>query len=1106
MRIGRRVGKVVFWGLVLCLSILAGGLWFAYTYVTDSETAARLVKHYALRYLPRADVEPGRVRIGLFRGELTLYQLNVWQKIDAAPFVALRIPWLHIGINPRKLIRGQLDLREVVVVQPALRLRRRRDGTWNLQGLLADPWPGPWLENTPPILIQDGTLELTPDDEPAGAATDPSPGSPAVRTPTAPGPEPEPAAAVAESAPAKPAGGAGRGAAILREVSLKIEQAGRFVFRFAGSARGDLLDRVQFSGTIDFQTGRIELGGDLYGLNLTEALRRRIPREVRPAMRTLALNSGVVDVEGCRIRYDPGAVPGNRLHYAARARLRGGVWECAHLPFKVNDLSAAVAVEDGLLTIARAEGSNGSTTLRAAGTIGIGDPRRAPMDLRVELIDLQLDQRLRDRTPREYDELWDVFQPRGRVGAEVHVVRSRPGGSVELGAKVTCRDVAAKYRHFPYQLDHLTGQLTLEKNLLAVDLRTSSVGGPLHLWGTIEEPGVDAVVRLEIQADSVPIDKALLDALPPDVRKVVDQFRPGGTVKAHASVFRRPMEGPDARPEGLIAIDAEIDLSERCEITWTGLPFPVRNLTGRLELHPDRWVFRDMRGRNGQAVITASGSVEKLPGGPLANGEEPLHVRVDLQAQNLPFGEELRKALPDEWQKAWRTINPSGACDVEAATVDVEPSRQRTHIVVVPRPESNVRLEVTRASQPGFDPGGTFDLRMEDVLGRFIFDDGVVTMSDVSVQFRGAPVRFAHGTVFVEDTGRFGLAVDDLWVKDIRLDVDLRLKMPPLMAQFAQRVDDGKTFTARGNLKIGWSGVPGKPAWCQWDKTLVVLNDHTLKTGIPLEHIQGELDDVSGWSNGQGLRVSGIMRLESVVLLGQQMTKVESPFRVEGGVATLVDLRGRLLGGELWSQGWVSLAATPRYAASLSLHGAQLEEYARTLGGRQSFRGRIDARLDCNGLGNDIHTLEGRGEAHISQGHLGELPVVLRLASILPRAFSDSPRVKMKTAFDSADIAFTISHGLSTLEPIKFTGNAFSLQGRGTLDPMANLDLRLKVLLGRDRWHVPLLSDLTREASAQFFIVHVTGTPAYPHFKPEALPQIKRDGGRLFERREQSSP
>ena len=29
-------------------------------------------------------------------------------------------------------------------------------------------------------------------------------------------------------------------------------------------------------------------------------------------------------------------------------------------------------------------------------------------------------------------------------------------------------------------------------------------------------------------------------------------------------------------------------------------------------MHPDQWVFKNMHGKNGQADITASGSVEKL--------------------------------------------------------------------------------------------------------------------------------------------------------------------------------------------------------------------------------------------------------------------------------------------------------------------------------------------------------------------------------------------------------------------------------------------------------------------------------------------------------------
>ena len=68
---------------------------------------------------------------------------------------------------------------------------------------------------------------------------------------------------------------------------------------------------------------------------------------------------------------------------------------------------------------------------------------------------------------------------------------------------------------------------------------------------------------------------------------------------------------------------------------------------------------------------------------------------------------------------------------------------------------------------------------MEDVHGRFAFNDGKVTMTDVTFNFRGAPVNFSHGTVFLEESGKFELAVNELWVEAIRFDADLRKKMPP---------------------------------------------------------------------------------------------------------------------------------------------------------------------------------------------------------------------------------------------------------------------------------------------------------------------------------------
>jgi hypothetical protein len=1088
MRLGRRVARFLFWGLVLCFSSLAGGLWYAYWYITDSETISRIIREHAVRYLPHTILEPGRVRPSFRSGELVLHDLKLKQPIDGALFETLYIAFLQLQVNPRKLLQGHFASGRIIIGHPTLRLKARNDGSWNLQGLLADPWPGPWIE-TPPIQIRNGTLELYPREESnqASEASPPSSGGSLAS-----------AAVQGSSSTARAA--ADLSPAILRDVSLKIEAGARpdRDLKFEGTASGDGFERLTLSGSIDLKTGIIEASGELAGLVLSESLRRKLPPDLRRSVVAMALNGGVLDLEVSRLVYDPAAPRESCLQCNMVARLREGVWECPLLPFTVNELSAVVSVEDRVITIKHARGSNGNTTLSAQGVIVLDGAKKGAVDLHVQLDDLELDDdRLRKKTPAEYAELWGLFKPQGRVDLNLHVSRPAASAPYDWTARVRCRDVAAIYRHFPYPLDHLTGDLIFEKNTLSVGLNSLS-GRPLQLKGTIWNPGPDAVVKLDLKAESLPIDDAIKNAMPPDVRKVVDGFKASGLVNVNARVCREPMTGSNARPEGRITFDADIDLTENCEITWDRLPYPVRNLKGRLEIHPDKWTFKDVTGSNGQAAIKASGSVEKLGDSPGPRGQEPLKVEISLEAHKLPFSDELKTALPYEWKNVWPTINPSGSCDVWAQVYVAPGGPNRTHITIIPRPESTVRLLVTRSPQPGIDPGGTFQLPMDDVHGRFDFDNGEVTMSRVNFRFRGSPVRFSSGKVRLQKTGQFDLKVQDAWLEEIRFDLDLRNKMPPLMAQFALRLDGGGPFRARGDLEIGWSGRLNDLAWCRWKNTKVIFNDNVIRTAIPIEHIQGQLENVSGWSDGKALEIEGIMKLESVSFIGQQFTQLESPFHIKDGRATLDSIRGHYLGGEVFGDDAcsISLDATPRYHAALSLKGARLEEYARTISGRQSYRGLIDARIAFDGLGSDVHSLHGRGDAHIREGDLVELPAVLRLASVINAvpnisvASEEKNRAPGKTAFDSADIIFTISNGMTTFDPIKFTGNAFSLMGRGTLDPQGYMDLRLNLLWGRDRFHIPLVSDFARRASSQFFIAHVRGTPSNFKTVVEPLPPV----------------
>ena len=388
-----------------------------------------------------------------------------------------------------------------------------------------------------------------------------------------------------------------------------------------------------------------------------------------------------------------------------------------------------------------------------------------------------------------------------------------------------------------------------------------------------------------------------------------------------------------------------------------------------------------MKGRNGQAEIQVDGRVEQVR-------RNEFNVDVKVAAENLPFDQQLRDALQKPWQLTWATLNPTGASDIEAR-VQAEPGkREHVKIAVRPRQQTGVTLRFNPVAAPGGAPVAPLELRMDDVSGLFTYDTAVApptAMSGVAFTFQRAGVTFAQGTVDVKDSGQFELGVSQLEVTDLLLDDGLRRMMPPVMAAFARRLDDKKIPKIRADLGLGWSGRPGESAWCRWDDGLVILIDNKLEIGgqdIALDHINGELKAVRGVFNGQTLELDGAIGLDSVSILQQQLTRIEARMGVRDGKAGVTLDRGTILGGAVTGGVSCTLDATPQYAIALAVDGADIQEYAKTLPGHQTFKGRVSGRADINGEGYDLHRLRGQGYAKVVDGDLGTLPYVLRFRNV----------------------------------------------------------------------------------------------------------------------------
>ena len=288
--------------------------------------------------------------------------------------------------------------------------------------------------------------------------------------------------------------------------------SGRAVVRFEGSAKGDMFDRLTLRGTVDLATGGVTLTGDLAGLALSEtsaagspprsgrrsrpgAQRRRGRPRARPA------------------RYDPKARPA-AVHYDVRgpAPRRGLGMPQAPVPDQrpVGDRRRPRRRADDPAR----RGLQRPTTVRAEGTIALGDPAASPFDLQVDLIDLELDQGSATGRRPSSPSSGTSSSRAGRVDAAVHLVPAaeRAGGLRRRSTAATWRCV---YRHFPYPLDHLRGGLDPGERQLTVDLQTLVGGKPAEPDRDDRRPGPRRRGQARHQGRAVPIDDALLDACRP---------------------------------------------------------------------------------------------------------------------------------------------------------------------------------------------------------------------------------------------------------------------------------------------------------------------------------------------------------------------------------------------------------------------------------------------------------------------------------------------------------------------------------------------------------------------------------------------------------------
>lgn len=720
---------------------------------------------------------------------------------------------------------------------------------------------------------------------------------------------------------------------------------------------------------------------------------------------------------------------------------------------------------------------------------------------------------------------WSSFQPEGWFDCDLSFVW-QPNQPWQRRGVVDVHDTSYVYRDFPLPVSHVNGRLWLENEHCRFDLESSDPRCPVTIHGFANDMGPDWTGRVDMRSTRFhPYSESLLEGLKrrPEAVHVIQQINFSGLIATSGFIERTQKDQP---------ADVRFNLSiQGGELRHRLFPYRVFGVSGLIQLVNGVVTAPQLEGVSSTGNITLSGEF---------SARQQWWVKVLGQAVEL--NQELYQALTSNQQSIWRQVSPRGTLDhllvqVEDQGAGIEVTVSGYQQPSTPRDPSHLQIEPT-----------WFPYALDRLSGKFSYRNGDLTISDVQGWHGNVTVSFdAQGQTHAE---YWQLSIDNLLTGQIPVDHEIKRALPLPIRQATDRLQVAGSVAVQGNLSIfqplastqsppvrpasgpavgalvGWneplSSVAGNtviggsvappadettandattatPPNCVWDLRLD-LENLSIELGLPVRNVHGNVQ-LRGLRNAETAYCGGQLNLDSAMVQGLQVTTVQGPFWCNdqhvlfgtavgelpvdvqaqscGAIASLTarGLAGRLgLDGQAWlrDEVYFQVQATANQV-DLAALGAQFAPSSRDIVGQGA------ASLVLAGSTHGLHTLEGQGLVRVNDAKLYEIPFFLQLLKTLQVKTPD------KTAFDEGSIDFSIRGSDIECHRLELNGDAISLIGNGRANLNQELDLNFYTVLGRNRFYLPVLSDLLHAGSQQLLWISVKGTVENPQLKRESF-------------------
>lgn len=779
---------------------------------------------------------------------------------------------------------------------------------------------------------------------------------------------------------------------------------------------------------------------------------------------------GAVDIRA-DLDFDPQREPA--WCQQLQLKLHDGRLVHSQLPWPLEKIEAEVSFQPGHATLEHLNAEASGAQLQMSGAMYLPPGvclKQADFHADLHVQNLPLTKELFARLPDRFQVIQKDYEPDGMV--TVNAQLSRTAGKLRQHAEVRPQGLRARFYLFPCLLESVCGTLVHdqegEQPRLQIDLTARAAESTVLIKGHIVSQGE---IHIGIEGHNAVLSDEIRQALiNKTYQDLARAFNVRGLADFNVTVRRATGEDRCCNHFRIRFHDAAV-----CYDPF--FPYPLEQVHGELEIGPGGWEFHDFEGRHLNGVVRASG--QSLPA---QNGQR---VALKIQGKNLPLDDELVNAMPPKLQAAWKAFAPAGQLSFDAA-VDNSPGQPQDIDVTV-----NVQGCTLR---PTF-----FPYTLEDVGGIIRYANQKVDIGPITARHGDTVVGLLHGEVYLKQQGGFYAKIDELACKPLLLDRDFLVALPASMQRLGQTLQLHDPITMSTQLIIDMPGEPGLAPTIYWDGG-VALNDATLRLGLPVEHVTGQVF-CRGRHNGQRLQgVVGNMLLDQLVIKKQPIQQVHTHFEVPRDnpeVVQLPNLKARLFDGDVGGEVRLEFGPTLRYDVNLTLLGMALEKFGRhNLGDKAELQGQAHARLYLTGRGTDLNALDGRGSIDVPHGRMYNLPLLLDLLKVIGLRWPD------RTAFEEAHSTFRIHGPRAQVEKLDLFGHAVSLSGQGEMNiDGSDLQLDFYAVWGRITEILPPILDKIPPALGKCLLkVEMRGHLGDVKFNKEAVPVLVEPVERLVKR------